>query len=379
VGPADVALSVAITLAFLVEQVTRGDPRLTDFVAAPILASTVAWRRWSPAGAAAVGLVSAFVLHDPDPLAQTLLTPVVAVLDFYMLGLRSERRRRAIDVVLLLVPVPSIWLTPGDSAPIALISVWLFFFLLPYLAGRAIRSQRVLSMALARAAAEAETAQRDAASQAVDAERTRIARDLHDVVAHHVSVMAIQAVAARRTAPSDPERARQALNAVAACGREALVEMRRMVGVLRRTDLELATAWEPGLDQVHALADRAREAGADVRVRIIGAPSELSPAQDLVAFRVLQEALTNVIKHAGTTRADVVVRYQPTSVEISVVDDGAGATRVVVHDADAHSGHGLLGMRERLALYGGTMSAAPRRRGGFEVHARIPRTPGPLR
>ncbi len=141
VWPIDIALSATLTVAFLTELVARGDPALIDFVAGPLLASTVAWRRWSPHGAAAVGLVAGVVLHDSEPLAQTLLTPLVAILDFYMLGRGSRARWLAADIVLVLVPIPAIWLTPGDAQPIALVSVWLFFFALPYLTGRAILAQ----------------------------------------------------------------------------------------------------------------------------------------------------------------------------------------------------------------------------------------------
>jgi signal transduction histidine kinase len=370
-----VAVSVALTAAILFGLVTLRDPAPLDFVAGPLLASTVAWRRWSPRGAAAVGLISGMVLRDPDQLAQSLLIPVVAVLVYYMLGRRSRRSGLAIDVGLVLAVLPAIWLTPGDAQPVALVTVWLFFFVLPYLTGRAIASQTAAALELEHEAAQAEMAQRNAASNAIALERTRVARDLHDVVAHHVSVMAIQAVAARRTAPSDPETARQALAAVASCGREALVEMRRMVGVLRRNDLDLSTAWEPGLGQVQVLADRARLAGVEVHLRTTGPPGRLTPAQDLVAFRVLQEALTNVIKHAGSAQADVSVHHLPGAVEIRVVDDGAGA-RAPTPSLATSAGHGLLGMRERLALFGGTLSAEPRPYGGFEVRATIPCTEG---
>ena len=204
VWPIDIALSATLTVAFLTELVARGDPALIDFVAGPLLASTVAWRRWSPHGAAAVGLVAGVVLHDSEPLAQTLLTPLVAILDFYMLGRGSRARWLAADIVLVLVPIPAIWLTPGDAQPIALVSVWLFFFALPYLTGRAILAQSGAAQELELEAAQAEILQRNAAGRVIEVERIRIARDLHDVVAHHVSVMAIQAVAARSNGAQRP-------------------------------------------------------------------------------------------------------------------------------------------------------------------------------
>jgi signal transduction histidine kinase len=372
--PVDVVVSATLTAAVLIELIVRRAPAQIDFAVAPVLTSTVAWRRRAPAAAALVGVVSGFVLRDPDPLAQSLLLPIVAVLVYYMLGRKSETRRsRFVDGLLLVLPLPAIWLTPGDSQPIAVISVWLFFFALPYLAGRTIASQTVVAHELERDAGQVEIDQRNAASDAIALERTRIARDLHDVVAHNVSVMAIQAVAARRTAPSDPDTARESLDAVARCGREALVEMRRMVGVLRRSDLAMTTVGEPGLDQVDALAEHARLAGVQVAVHVEGPREALPPARDLVAFRVLQEALTNVIKHAGSSRADVSVRHLPTSVELQVCDDGEGK-RLRAPDDGAEPGHGLVGMRERLDLYGGTLRAGPRRRGGYEVRAVIPRS-----
>jgi signal transduction histidine kinase len=372
--PVDLAVSAVLTFAVLAELVLRRSADPIDFVAAPVLTSTVAWRRRAPQLAVVVGLCAALVLRDHDPLAQTVLLPVVVMLVFYMLGRQcSQGRRWAIDVVLLLVTLPTIWLTPGDAQPTALISVWLFFFALPYLIGRTIGSQSLVAEGLEQEAAQAEIDQRNAANRAVSLERTRIARDLHDVVAHNVSVMAIQAVAARRTAPTDPETARQALAAVASCGRDALIEMRRMIGALHRSDLDLATAWEPGLDQVHLLAQRARLGGVEVEVHVLGSPVELTPARDLVAFRVLQEALTNVVKHAGASRADVTLRYLPTSVEIDVDDDGAG-DHSSAGGRDVPPGYGLLGMRERLALFGGTLSTRPGAHGGFEVRASIPRS-----
>ena len=320
------------------------------------------------AGAAVV------LLRDLAPLAQTILIPAVFVLDCYSLGRQpGAHRRQYLDLALLLVALPAIWLTPGDNQLIGLASVWLFFFALPYLAGRTITAQIAATQALALEAALAEAEQRAAAGRAIAAERARIARDLHDVVAHNVSVMAIQAIAARRVAGQDVESARSALEAVATCGREAVVEMRRLVGVMRRHDVELTAVWEPGLDQLEALAHRARSAGVEVEVRVRGSRQDLSPARDLVAFRVVQEALTNVIKHAGPTAAVVSVRHEPSEVHLAVVDNGTAA-RVHGHAADgARTGHGLVGMAERLALYGGTMRAGRTGKGGFEVVASIPR------
>ena len=200
-------------------------------------------------------------------------------------------------------------------------------------------------------------------------ERTRIARELHDIVAHCVSVMVIQTGAARSVARNDRAAAREALGAVESSGREALAEMRRMVGVLRKGDVELADTAPPGLSQLAALATRARAAGLPVEVHVEGRPRDLPAGLDLAAYRVIQEGLTNAIKHAGGARARVVVLYAPTVLELEVSDDGVGPAPPA---QESGSGHGLIGMRERLRLYGGELHSGRRRGGGFAVSARIP-------
>lgn len=366
---ADVLTAVGLAVAMVAEALADGGGSREDLLAAVLLTSTVAWRRWSPVAAVATGLVAASLLHQPGRLAETVLVPTVVVLGYYMLGRRPGRQsRRPVDVLLVVVGLLAIWMNPQDRHLVDVLSVWLFFFVLPFAAGRAISSRDVQFDALARDALRVELDQEEQARQAIATERTRIARDLHDVVAHHVSVMAIQVVAARQVAPTDGAAARAALETVAACGREALVEMRRIVGVLRRNDLELDAVAAPGLGQVDSLAARARMAGVDVDVRVEGMPYPLPAARDLVAFRVVQEALTNVVKHAGLARALVTVRYEPSAVALTVSDDGAAPLTT-----SEHGGQGLVGMRERLGLYGGTVRAGARPEGGFEVTALLPR------
>jgi signal transduction histidine kinase len=181
--------------------------------------------------------------------------------------------------------------------------------------------------------------------------------------------MVIQTGAARRVAGSDRDAARKALTAVESSGREALAEMRRMVGVLRKGDAELADAARPDLSQLSALAARARAAGLPVEVRVEGQPRALPAGLELVAYRVVQEALTNSIKHAGDARARVVVQYGSTMLELEISDDGRGPVTAEHEDG---CGHGLVGMRERLRLYHGELHSGRRRGGGFAVRARIP-------
>jgi signal transduction histidine kinase len=211
-------------------------------------------------------------------------------------------------------------------------------------------------------------AERDAqAKVAAAAERARIARELHDVVAHHVSVMVVQADGAGYALRTDPDRAGAALQAIAGTGRQALAEMRRLLGVLRSADEESTLAPVPGLGELRELLEQARTAGLEVSYTLTGKPRELPEGAELAAYRVVQESLTNTRKHAGlAATAAVTLRYEPDGLTVEVTDDGLGASGTDT------GGLGLAGMRERIAMYGGTVTAGPLRGGGFGVSARLP-------
>ena len=216
--------------------------------------------------------------------------------------------------------------------------------------------------------ARAERERVERARLAVAEERTRIARELHDVVGHSVSVMTVQASAARRLLKPHQEKEREALLVVEQTGREALAEMRKMVGVLRRPEEAPALAPQPSLEHLDALVAHTRERGLPVELRIEGAPESLPAGVDLTAYRIVQEGLTNAIKHARARRAEVLVRYGDGDVELMVTDDGTG-------DGGGESGgHGLVGMRERVAVYGGELEAGPIAGGGYRLRARLPTT-----
>jgi len=205
-----------------------------------------------------------------------------------------------------------------------------------------------------------------AAREAVVAERARIARELHDAIAHNVSMMVVQAGAERRVLDEEQSSTREVLATVESIGRGALTEMRRLVGMLRSDENDPLTP-QPGLGDLPQLVTQVREAGLPVELSIEGDRRELPVGLELSAFRIVQEALTNALKHAGDARATVRVRYGPDSLELEIVDDGAGA------DARADGGgHGLVGMRERVALYGGRFEANRRAAGGFTVRALLP-------
>jgi signal transduction histidine kinase len=215
-------------------------------------------------------------------------------------------------------------------------------------------------------AARAERGREEEARLAVADERARIARELHDVVGHSVSVMTVQASAVRRLLEADQEKEREALLVVERTGREALAEMRRMVGVLRRPEEAPALAPQPSLEQLDRLVEQAREAGLPVELRVEGAPVQLPAGVDLTAYRLVQEGLTNALKHARAEHAEVLVRYRDGHVELTVSDDGAGGG-----DGDK-GGHGLVGMRERVSVYGGELEAGPRPEGGYRLRATLP-------
>jgi signal transduction histidine kinase len=206
---------------------------------------------------------------------------------------------------------------------------------------------------------------------AVADERARLARELHDVVAHSVSVMVVQAGAARRLLGRQPERAAEALLSVESNGREALAELRRMLGVLTDDGGSPALAPQPGLRQLDALVERVGAAGLPVQVRIEGSPRPLPPGLDLTAYRIVQEALTNALKYAKGAPTEVLLEFGEGELTLEVLNTG----EAVLIPTSAGSGRGLLGMRERVSVYGGELEAGGRPEGGFAVRARLPLQP----
>jgi signal transduction histidine kinase len=234
-------------------------------------------------------------------------------------------------------------------------------------AGRSARLRRAYLEELKDRAARLERAHAADTRAARAEERSRIARELHDVVAHHVSVMTVQAAAARKVLASDPDLAREALSAIEHTGRMAMTEMRNIVGVLR-ADAQAELGPQPGTRDLPSLVDQMREAGLATRLTVEGCPGTIPAGVDLAAYRLVQEGLTNTLRHAGAgAQALVTVRHAPHELDVSVSDDGRAAGRV-----SGRPGHGLAGIRERVALYGGILSVGPRPGGGFEVRARFP-------
>ena len=212
-----------------------------------------------------------------------------------------------------------------------------------------------------------------AASEAVAVERARIARELHDVVAHNLSVMVMQAGAARAVLERDTEEAAKALARIEESGRTGLSEMRRLLGILKADGDETGLVPQPGLERLDELVEGVRGAGLPVEVLVQGPAGALPAGVDLTAYRLIQEALTNALKHAGRAHARVVISYEADAIAVEVADDGRGPAP----DGGQQHGHGLLGMRERVALFGGTLETGGRPGGGFRVTARIPVPEGP--
>ncbi|HZN77847.1 MAG TPA: sensor histidine kinase [Micromonosporaceae bacterium] len=256
---------------------------------------------------------------------------------------------------------------PLDIAPPYLLVFNVMVALLCFLFGRAVYNHRAFTEALRVRAQAAEENQHWIAEQAVADERRRIARELHDVVAHHVSVMGVLATGARRVLRRDPDAADEALATIEETGRTTLREMRRLLTVLR-TEAEPAAELtpQPGLTGITQLVDQLREAGLPVTLTVTGDPGAIDPGIALTLYRIVQEALTNTLKHAGDAVAKVHLAFADGHLTLDISDTGRGPR------PDNRLGHGLLGMRERVALYGGTLRTGPRAGGGFRVSARIP-------
>lgn len=257
------------------------------------------------------------------------------------------------------------WFDPLITTPLMRVQhlVWMSPWIVAWLVGALVRSQ-VLHAAGRRAE------QREREERAAAEERNRIARELHDVIGHSVSVMTVQASAVRRRLTPDQVAERQALEAVETVGREAMTEMRRVVGMLRQDDDDLDRHPAPGLDQVDALVSKFREAGLPVALSLEKEHADLPAGVDLTAYRIIQEGLTNALRHAASPRrVDVSITHADGQTVVAIRDDGE------VVDQHPEPGHGLLGMRERVALYGGTLIARRREHGGFELIAHLPDEP----
>ena len=355
--PPGLAISVVVGLALLLVQVLpllwrRSHPSLVLLLVGGAFAARVLLG-FSP-GIAGFGLlVAMYSVAAYEVRARRLAFLVVAglgfVAGFVVFGVTGNPRSFAITV-------PSL------------------FFVAAWLIGDYLRTRRAYVAQLEERTARLERERDQDRRLAADEERTRIARELHDVVAHDVSVIAIQAGAARAVQASKPEAAAQALGLIETTARETLIELNRLLGVLRGGNGATPDrSPQPGISQLAGLVEQLRAAGLEVDARVEGKAEPLPPALDLSAYRILQEATTNVLKHARARRVDIRVRYGDAMLALDIRDDGAGDGG----DPASSAGHGLIGMQERVALFGGQFRAGRDPAGGFSVHARLPLEPAP--
>jgi signal transduction histidine kinase len=306
--------------------------------------------------------------------AVPLPTDIAMLVLLYTVAAYRPRRASVPALVACLagsVAAVTVWMPSGGRSVLAHIAYATALFagcaLLAWVLGDSMRYRRGYYAGLEDKAARLEAERHAQAKIAAAAERARIARELHDIVAHHVSVMVVQADGARYALRTDPGRAETALTAISATGRQALTEMRRLLGVLRSAGEQSGLAPVPGLGELRELLDQARAAGLEVGYTLTGTPRELPEGAELAAYRVVQESLTNTRKHGGlAATAAVTLRYEPEGLTVEVTDDG------IASPGSEPAGHGLAGMRERIAMYGGTVQAGPLPGGGFGVTAHLP-------
>ena len=360
----DAALAFVLAALVLSEVFTsKGYLTGSNWVYVPVavlMTVPLAWRRRAPL-VVVVLVMGAFasqsLILDPTPTPDVELIP--ALIAVYSVAAHGERWMS--------------WVGGGGGVVAGLIWLGVDDFLLPivmfggaWFAGRLVQKRQLYAQVFVERARVLER-ERDANARVAAAEeRVRIAREMHDVVGHSVSVMVVQAGAERLVLGEERPATREALLAIERTGREALAEMSRLLGILRTDGDGLALAPRPSLAHVDALLQTVRDAGVPVELRVDGEQTDLPPGVDVSAYRVVQEALTNVVKHAGPARASVVVRYGDRAVEVEVTDDGSQSVN------GKAAGYGLPGMRERVELHGGTLETGKRSEGGFRVKARLP-------
>jgi signal transduction histidine kinase len=313
----------------------------------------------------ASGLAFAALDLPPDILGVAILVAVYSVAAY------GDRWASLAGLAVAEAGLAVVQLTPGRTGAETLVGnmgVVAAAWVLGYFA----HNYRAYAARLEERTAELERAREELARRAVTEERLRLARELHDVVAHAMSVIAVQSGVGAHVAASQPGEVGKALAAIEATSRAALTELRRLLGVLRQDDEPQASLTPvPGLADLEGLLAEVAKAGLAVRLRVEGRPAPLPAGVDLSAYRIVQEALTNVVKHAGPAHAQVTIRYRDQDVTVEVTDDGRGVA-AVAGDGRRGTGHGLIGMRERVAAFGGDLEVGPRPGGGFRVAARLP-------
>lgn len=347
----DIAIPVGVTgvlfLVVLDPSVESGPATLLGLVLALVQGIALWWRRAQPERVMAIALVGGLGIQLIAPDGRLPYAGLFALGS--LASLRPPRVSLPALAALLALTATNLFTAKNEDTAFAIVVVlgaWAF--------GEVVRNRRAtIAEAVRRAAIE---------------EQARIARELHDVIAHSVSVIVVQAAAAAEVFDAQPEQARAALRSIETAGRDALRELRLLLAVDRRGADAASADPQPGLDRLDELVEPLRAAGLDVAVRWDGPARALPAGVDLSAFRIVQEALTNTLRHAHATHAEVTVRVAEDVLELDVVDDGRG----LAGEQSDGTGRGLAGMRERAAMHGGTLEAGAARRGGYRIHARLP-------
>ena len=366
-GDAAVALAIAVVAQVEIWLSHADGSRPVAALATLVITAALAWRARAPLTVALIVVAGLVVLAEVAPRLDVLSVLLALVLALYSLGSSAEPRRVIVGGVLALALM---WAAVALSAE-ASFGSFAFTFIavaVPLLAGHALRNRDRAVDALQSEKERLTEERAEAERVAVVQERARIARELHDVVAHHVSLMVIQAGAGRRIIDIDQGRAREAFAYIEHAGRQALAEMPRLLGMLRDEAGAAELAPQPRLRDLSALIERVRKSGLSAELEVSGEPVSLAPGVELAAYRVVQEAVTNTIKHADARSVYVQVAFKPDALAVEVSDDGRGAEP---GHPDGR-GHGLVGMRERVRLYDGVLTAAPTAAGGYTVAARFP-------
>jgi signal transduction histidine kinase len=313
----------------------------------------------------ATGLAFAALFMPPFVLGPAMLVAVYSVAAY------GRRWVSLAGLVVAELGLAAVWFTPAMLERSTFLG-FMGFIAVAWVLGHFVGDRQLYAAQLEERTAELERAREELARRAVVEERLRLARELHDVVAHAMSVIAVQSGVGAHVAASRPEEVGKALAAIEATSRGALEELRRLLGVLRQdSDPQASLTPVPGLANLDRLLAEVGKAGLAVRVRVEGTPLQLPAGVDLSAYRIVQEALTNVAKHAGPAHAQVTIGYRDQDVTVEITDDGRGVV-TPVGDGRGGTGHGLIGMRERVAAFNGQLAVGPRPGGGFRVAARLP-------
>jgi signal transduction histidine kinase len=368
---ADVLLAVAVAIAAVSEGaiVIDGAGRPFAMAALLVMSATLALRHEAPLPGLAIFFAAALPVCAAIDGTEDLVAPFLIILVWaYAVGAHHDVRTALIGLGALVVGICAVNIAFGGAT----VGDFLFpngFAAAAWGAGRTLQHRTRLAAELHEAAVRADEEREAQAARAVADERRRIAREMHDVVAHSVSVMVVQAGGARRILERDPERAVEAARLIERTGRAALLEMRRLLGVLGSAEEPAAMAPQPRIEEIRSLVARAEAAGLPVTLRVDGDPRPLPAGAEAAVYRVVQEALTNALKHAGSAPTEVSLRWDDECLEVVIAD--RGASRSAGPELPS-GGHGIVGMRERVRVYGGSLSALPVPEGGFVVRARIP-------